>query len=639
MSQSLQRKRLLMLALLVVAAFAGLGYRLVDLQVLNPFEHQRIAQQNTERTVLKKPHRGNIRAVRGELLATSIPAVTVCADPSLLEGRHVEMAKVLAPVLKLNVRQLAERMQPRIHRYETNDGTVTPIPLRYVRLKQKVGLEEWQQVRAALTNATFGLNPALATKPEKKLLHTLRTVAVMTEEDAIRFYPGGRLAAHVLGYTADDDASGSLVGRDGIEWSLNDQLTGVAGWREIERDGKGRELVPYRRQDVEARDGYDVHLTLDAVLQQVLETELATASEKFRPKNITGIMVRPRTGEILALANLPNFDPNLPGASTDDSRRNRVIADIVEPGSTFKITVVAGALSDGVVTLRDIFDCEHGAFKYGGRVLHDHDPYGLLTVEQIITKSSNIGAAKVGIQLGPEALYRHIRAFGFGSRTMIPLQGEVFGIVHQPKNWNKVSIAQIPMGHGISVTRLQMLMAMAALANDGVLMQPMLVDRIVDRSGRTVAQYTPQKVRQVVSPEAARQMVQALKTVTTKEGTAPKAALEHYSVAGKTGTAQKVKPKEEGGGYYTDRFISSFIGFLPADDPQICISIVLDDPSGQYYGGQCAAPVFRNVAERAASYLNLKPDLGEPMALTAASNPADTNGLRASVPKPRQPQP
>jgi cell division protein FtsI/penicillin-binding protein 2 len=285
--------------------------------------------------------------------------------------------------------------------------------------------------------------------------------------------------------------------------------------------------------------------------------------------------------------------------------RDRVITDVVEPGSTFKIVVVSGALNEGAVKLTDEFDCEQGHFAFAGKTLHDHEPFGLLTTEGIITKSSNIGAAKIGIKLGEQNLYHYAWDFGFGQRTGVPLPGEVSGILHPVKDWSKVSVAQIPMGQGVAVTRLQMLMAMAALANDGWLMRPMLVSRLEDRNGNAVQKYEPQRVRQVVSEATDKQMVGVLKTVVSPEGTAPGAAMQNYVVAGKTGTAQKANPA---GGYFDDKFISSFIGFFPADNPQVCISIVMDEPKEGYYGGKVCGPVFKEIAERCASYLNVPPD-------------------------------
>jgi cell division protein FtsI (penicillin-binding protein 3) len=268
------------------------------------------------------------------------------------------------------------------------------------------------------------------------------------------------------------------------------------------------------------------------------------------------------------------------------------------------------------VTLADTFDCEHGHFWYAGRNLHDHQSYGVLSVESIITKSSNIGAAKVGIKMGENRLYEYIRDFGFGTRTGIPLQGEVSGIFHPLKSWSKVSIAQLPMGQGVAVTRLQMTMAMCAIANNGWLMRPMLVDRLEDSDHRVVAKYTPQRVRQVISESADKLMVRALKTVVSPEGTAAKAALEHYTVAGKTGTAQKA----EHGVYVPGKYFSSFIGFFPADDPELCISVTMDEPKEGHYGGDTAAPAFKQIAERAANYLNIRPeDDVHPVPETAAA--------------------
>jgi cell division protein FtsI/penicillin-binding protein 2 len=272
--------------------------------------------------------------------------------------------------------------------------------------------------------------------------------------------------------------------------------------------------------------------------------------------------------------------------------------------------VVSGALNEHTVELTDRFDCERGAFHFAGRTLHDHESFGVLSVEEIITHSSNIGAAKIGMKRGEDVLFEYIQRFGFGQLTGIDLPGEISASRYvQRSKWTKVSIAQVPMGQGISVTRLQTAMAMAAVANHGVLMRPMIIDRLEDNQHRVVSKYYPQVVRRVMDEAAVKKMVTALKTVPTKEGTAPKAAMEHYKVAGKTGTAQKVVEKR---GYVHGKYISSFVGFFPADNPELCISIVLDEPRKHgYYGGQVAAPLFRKVAERAATYLGIPPDEAE----------------------------
>ena len=594
--------------LLLGAAFAGLGYRLVDLQVLRHDELSRMAELNTERDFFKAPRRGNVFDVNGNLLATSISVNTVCANPSLIGYQQAVVARALAPLLGMSEGSLCQRLMPRVWRNEK--GEIVTNGLYYVRLQKNVPDETWQKIQMTMTNLSFGVDEDKLSKTNRAFFRNLRQGAIFAEAGQLRVYPNGPLAAQVLGFVGSDDLTlngarvSRLSGRDGIELVMNSALSGVAGWRVTETDRQKRELVAMRDEDVQARDGLNVVLTLDSAIQHIVETALAGAMEKHTPISITGIVMRPGTGEILAMATLPDFDPNNPGASPADSRRDRVISDVMEPGSTFKIVVVSGALNDGVVHLGDTFNCEEGHFAYAGRVLHDHEPFGILTTKSIITKSSNIGAAKIGIRLGENRLFDYATEYGFGEHTGISLPGEVNGILYPVKKWSKVSIAQIPMGQGVAVTRLQMLMAMCAIANGGWLMRPMLVDRLEDHGGGVVQQYTPQRVRQVISDATDKMMVEALKTVVSPDGTAPGAAMKDYTVAGKTGTAQKVGPD----GYERGKYFASFIGFFPADNPQLCISVVMDEPKEGYYGGQVCGPVFREIAERCASYLNIQPD-------------------------------
>jgi cell division protein FtsI (penicillin-binding protein 3) len=602
---------LLLLGLLTLA-FGGLGYRLVDLQVLRHAELAALAQRNTALEYFREPLRGKILDAHGNLLATSILVKTVCADPVFIGNQQAAVARALAPLLGVDEADLYQRLLPRLRR--NDKGEV--ITNRYVVLRHDVRDETWEKIQLAMSHLSLGVNEDKLSRNERVFLYNLRTHAIFTNpvDNQLRVYPNGSLAAQVLGFVGTDELSvdGQEVletfGRDGIELTMNSALSGVPGWRVTEMDRRHQELVSLRDQDVPPRDGYNVVLTIDGVVQHIVETALTNAMQKHSPISITGIVVRPQTGEILAMSMLPDFDPNNPGASPADDRRDRVITDIMEPGSTFKIVTVSGALNDGVVQLNEPFDCYNGHFAYAGRVLHDAEPHGILTTEGIITKSSNIGAAQIGLRLGAERLYDYARDFGFGQRTGIPLPGEVPGILHPVRDWSKVSIVQIPMGQGVAVTRLQMLMAISAIANNGRLMQPMLVKRIMDRNGNIIAQYEPQMVRQVISPATARLMVEALETVPTPEGTAPEAAMKDYIVAGKTGTAQKAGPD----GYVPGKYIASFIGFFPADNPQLCISIVMDQPKDGYYGGEVCGPIFREIAERCASYLNIPPDIDLP---------------------------
>ena len=420
MCNKLQLRRVLLLMLVLGAAFAGLGYRLVDLQVLRHDELAQMAELNTEHDFFKPPRRGNILDVNGNLLATSISVKTICANPSLIGNQQAVVAHALAPLLGMSEGSLNQRLIPRVWKNEKGE-TVTN-GLYYVRLQKNVPDETWQKIQMTMTNLSFGVDESKLSRTNRAFFRNLRQGAIFAEADQLRVYFNGPLAAHVLGFVGTDEVTlggtrvSQLSGRDGIELYLNSKLSGVAGWRVTETDRQKRELVALRDQDVQARDGLNVVLTLDSAIQHIVETALTDAMQKHTPISITGIVMRPRTGEILAMATLPDFDPNNPGAATVDARRDRVIGDMMEPGSTFKIVVVSGALNDGVVHLGDTFDCEEGHFAYAGRVLHDHEPFGILTTKGIITKSSNIGAAKIGIRLGENRLYDYATEYGFGEK-------------------------------------------------------------------------------------------------------------------------------------------------------------------------------------------------------------------------------
>ncbi len=607
MTNKQQIRRALLLLAFLSLAFGGLGYRLVDLQVLRHDELSAKAEQNTQHEFWQAPRRGDILDANGNILATSVPVKTICANPSLMGNFQPLIAHAIAPILKLNEADLAQRLTP--HLVRNANGEISTNGLHYVRLAKNISDETWQQVAAAMTNLTFGVDEKNLPRSQREFVRNLRNCAVFSEPDQMRVYPNGSLASQVIGFPAaeEEKISGRLVtqisGRDGVELALQKQLSGVAGWKVTETDRAQHELVAMRDEDVHPRDGLNVVLTVDSVVQHIVETALADALQKHTPRSITGIVMRPKTGEILAMASLPDYDPNQPNTITPETR-NRVITDVVEPGSTFKIVVVSGALNNGIVNLNTPVFCENGHFAFAGRVLHDHESLGNETVKSVITKSSNIGAAKIGIKLGADSLYDYAWNYGFGQRSGIPLPGEARGFLYPVKQWSKVSIAQIPMGHGVAVTRLQMLFAMAAIANHGCLMRPMIVSRLQERDGSVVQRYAPERVRQVIGEKADADIIEALKTVPTKDGTAPDAALKNYVVAGKTGTAQKA----ENGSYAPGKYVSSFIGFFPADNPELCISVVMDEPKEGYYGGKICGPVFRDIAERCASYLNIPPD-------------------------------
>jgi cell division protein FtsI/penicillin-binding protein 2 len=608
-----QLARLLAMLALVVAAFVGLGFRLVDLQVWRHGELAALAEKGSQEKIPQAARRGDILDANGNLLATTVPVKTVCANPSLIGNQQAAVAHALAPLLQMNEADLFQKLQPRLMK-NSKGQTVTN---QYTVLQRKISDEIWQKISCAMTNLPLAVDESKMSKAERvnfrNFAYNLRQYAIFGEDDQLRVYQNGSLAAHVLGFVGTRQNTNNiseLFGYDGIEKSFDEKLEGASGWRVTGVDSRKNELTAYRDEDVQARDGLNVVLTIDTAVQNILETELADAMREHAPAGITGIITRPSTGEILAMASFPNFDPNNLQTITTNNEQNRVISDVMEPGSTFKTIVISGALNDRVVALNDTVFCENGAFHYGGIILHDSENhhFGSLTVEQVLEKSSNIGASKIGMKLQAPRLYDYMENFGLGAATGIPLPGEVSAkrFVRPANEWGKYSIAQIPMGQGVAVTRLQMAMAVGAIANGGVLMRPMLVKQLQDGDGNVVQKYEPQAVRRVVSEDTAKEMVEALKTVVSDEGTAPQARLADYVVAGKTGTAQKVVD----GKYANDRFVVSFIGFFPADNPQICISIVMDSPKegGRAFGGSLCGPVFHNVAERCASYLNIPAD-------------------------------
>jgi cell division protein FtsI/penicillin-binding protein 2 len=627
-------RRLFVFAILAGLAFVGLGARLYIVQVVRHDRYKDIVGDNTQRVFLKQPRRGDILDADGHVLATSLPVKRVLADPSLIHPYQAEVARAIAPILSMNEAELARALRL----VRTNDSGVV-YTNKFADLKRKVTHDQWFQITQAVAQIDFNIDEAGLKRNERAFFRNLRRKGIYAEDDFQRIYPSGRLASHVLGYVQEVErlftnstmraSTAEMIGVYGIEHWLDGKLKGTGGWRVTETDRRQREIVVFRGQDVEPRPGLNAALTIDMFIQNVVEEQLAEAMRKFNTKSVCGIVVRPRTGEILAMASLPDFDPNAPGKSDDAARKNRVIADMHEPGSTFKIVVVSAALNEQLVTPNDVFFCENGRWMFKGRPLHDHDHgYGNLTVEGIITKSSNIGAAKIAVyRLGEEKLYDYMTRFGFGQPTGITLDGEIRGWVKPWQKWDGLAVSRIPMGHAITTTPLQMAMAMSAIANEGRLMRPMLIDSLRGSDGEVFAKFRPQMVREVVSPRAAKQMVAALKTVTGKTGSAPKAALEHYTVAGKTGTAQVPGGKE---GYLPQKYVSSFIGFFPADNPEVCVSVLLEEPDIKkgYYGGQTAAPYFKAIAEQVANYLKIKPDRNDSLGETLVGN---TNAAPANA--------
>jgi cell division protein FtsI (penicillin-binding protein 3) len=423
----------------------------------------------------------------------------------------------------------------------------------------------------------------------------LRIVGIDVYRNQRRSYPQGPLAAHVIGFTGTD-----AQGLEGVERVLDEGLRGMAQSIRVCKDVRGR--VFYSTGDMTGMNrGAAVKLTVDATLQSIAETALGEQVEKYDAAGGSVVVLDPGTGAVLAMANAPSFDPNFYTESAVASRRNRAVTDFFEPGSTTKPLVIAAALDAGVITPTDVFFCENGALRIGGRVIHDHHPYGHLTVPEILKVSSNICSAKIGDRLGADSLHGYLRAFGFGRRAEVGLPGESAGLLSDPSRWRPINLANISFGQGLTTTALQMVSSFSVLANEGVRMRPYIVESVVDSDGTVVRVGEPKEEGRVVSAKVARMVSEMLEAVVAPGGTAPRASIEGIRIAGKTGTAQKV----ENGRYSKSKFVASFVGFLPADDPALVISVSVDEPKRNHYGGVVAAPIFRRIAEASLDYLHI----------------------------------
>ena len=411
-----------------------------------------------------------------------------------------------------------------------------------------------------------------------------------------RCYPNSYLASQLIGFAGLDN-----VGLEGIELAYNRYLKGEAGWGLFLRDARQRKLDLLERM-VLPKDGDDVVLTIDEVIQYIAERELDKAYKAFHARGASIIVMNPHTGEILAMANRPTFDLDEYTKSEKESRRNRAICDLFEPGSVFKIVTASAALEEKRVNERDRFFCENGSYRVANHILHDHEPLGWLTFKEVIEQSSNIGTTKVAQLLGPDIVYRYIKLFGFGDKTKIEIPGEISGMVKEPKFWSKTSIGAVPIGQEVGVTALQLVNALSVIANGGQLMKPYMIKEIRDKFGEPIKKFSPTFVRKAISIETSARM-RAILAGVVEEGTGKLAKIPGYTCGGKTGTAQKIDPD---GHYSHNKFFASFVGFAPADDPVIAIAVCVDEPHPYYYGGIVSAPVFKNVATDVLRYLKIK---------------------------------
>ncbi len=554
------RRRITALFLIMGCISFLLTFRLVWIQFIRSEYYQEEALKQRMREVQVEPKRGIIFDRNKKELAVSASADSVFAVPAEIKNAH-KTAEALAEVVDMEVVYLE---------------TLLSKKQSFVWIKRKIDDKNSQKIRS-LDLDGIGLT-----------------------EESKRFYPNGTLAAQILGFAGIDSQ-----GLDGLELYYDQYLRGAPGWIVAERDATGRKIPQGEQKYLPPKNGNDVILTIDEVIQYITERELSKAMQETQAKSGTAIVMDPKTGGILALANYPTYDPNHFGKYPQTSWRNASISNSYEPGSTFKTITAAAALEEGKTTINDHFFCS-GSIKVGpDRIKCSHtEGHGSQSFADIVKNSCNPGFVTVGQRLGKDVFGKYIKAFGFGEKTGIDLPGEAKGIVRPPEQLRPIDVATNSIGQGIAVTPIQLAVAVSAVANNGKLMQPHLLKEVRSPDEKVIKKVTPTIVRQVISQETAKTLCETLAGVVTKNGTGRNAVIEGYKIAGKTGTAQKPGPH---GGYAPGKYVGSFVGFVPADDPRLTVLVSIDEPKGAYYGGTVAAPVVREIMRDSLQYLGIPP--------------------------------
>lgn len=566
MEQASERMRVgQALIVLVCMALMALIGRLIYIQTeMRPMLQAR-AEKSQYAQIKLTGRRGAILDRRLRVLAGSKDQPTVFADPYLIDSPAV-VASALGPILNKPVHELQTKLE-------------NPAAPRFVVLER------------------------YAEDIEVEAIRDLNLPGVGIQNHPGRTYPMGELAAQVIGFVG---AEGQ--GLEGLELTWNRYLHPQSGRRVVFCDARRKALYSDPQSFVPPKDGLHVVLNIDAVIQEITERELAFRVDKHKAESGVAIVMNPQTGEVLAMANYPTYDLSDRGNAELDRRRNRILTDPVEPGSIFKPFVMATALDEKVTHPEEIIDCEGGMFQIGGRRLHDAHAYGALTTEMVLVKSSNIGMAKLGLRLGNEKMYEHLRRFGFGRQTGIDLPGEGEGLLMPLRAWNSYSTTSVPMGQELAVTPIQILTAFSSLVNGGHLLQPRVVRQVLDTEGQVVEDNTEVIDRgQVVDPSVAAQVKKMLIHVVSREGTGRNCIMEKWQAMGKTGTAQV--PYTNRRGYEPGAYLASFVAAAPAEKPVLAALVMIRKPKGYpYYGGSVSAPVVKEIFEQSLEYLNIPPD-------------------------------
>ncbi len=581
----MKNQRLSLCFAFVFVTLGALALRLAYIQIFLSVKYAEIAQRQYVKKVKTESFRGPILDRKGAILATTLESHSVYLRPKEFQ-KNPQSIQFLSRTLSMTARELNEK---------------TGSSKDFVWLERK-------------------LSPA-----KLEILSTKKMKGVGTVSEQRRYYPNESLACHLLGAVGLDNH-----GLSGIEQSLDSYLKGRPFVLDQFRDGKGRSIATgaAAQKSLASENMYgsadnSISLTIDRSLQFIAEREIKLGVEENRAVRGMIILQNPKTGEILAMASYPAFDPNLfadgssAGSVKIEQIQNPMVNKLFEPGSTFKVVAFAAALEERKIALSDVYDCESGKWKINGYPINDHEPQNMLTTTEVMEKSSNIGTAKIGLKVGKESLYKFARAFGFGTKTGLPIPGETEGLLREPSRWSSVSLPVMSFGQEIGVNAVQLCNAFSAIANRGMLLEPQIIKEVREVRGGQIYKTTfePRKVRQVVSAQTAETLSSILKSA-VERGTGIHAKVEGYSVAGKTGTAQKIDPSIRK--YSTTKYTASFCGFVPVENPQLVCLVILDEPKKDYWGGSTAAPIFARVISRAVHILGIPPKPSESLTLARA---------------------
>jgi len=558
------KHRILFIQVMMVVSIFLLGAKSFDIQIFKAKELSRKAENDYSRYLTIKGERGQILDRSMNKLATSIDAISITACPLKVKDPALT-AKKLSRILDMDSKQLENTLSKK---------------RMFAWIAKRISPDQADQIKKLKLNGIY------------------------FENDSKRFYPNRNLAAQVIGFTGSDN-----FGLEGLEFKYNDALEGSSVKIRVKRSGNGGILDLDKKRRAQLK-GNSIVLTIDKKIQFLSEQTLERTVKAHKAKSGMALVMRPKTGELLSIAHFPQFNPNNFKEYDNLTFKNRAVTDAFEPGSAMKVFTAAAAIEKGFAP-KSIFFCENGTYKIGTFTIHDTHPHDWLTINQIIKFSSNIGAVKIIETIGDKALHNYLTGFGFGNRTRIGSPGETSGSLSPYQKWSRVDAGAISFGQGLSVSAIQLISGISAIANDGKLMKPMLIKKIISNNGKKIKEYQPETIRRVISSKTAQQVKTMMSLVVKEEGTGVKASMDGYTVCGKTGTAQKALKNKKG--YSKNNYISVFAGFAPENNPELAILVVVDEPKKQYYGGDVAAPAFKTIMAESFNYLNIPPESGKNM--------------------------